>query len=120
MFACYLDIFNISYSFKTFQVIVNLFGCNFILKVCLTIQVFGLNVAEPIYTWAFNQQEIRREELILFDVHDAANLQLLPISLHNFTVFDDRTFGVVFFTILYMPLVVFISILYHANGNNDE
>ena len=97
-----------------------------VLKICLSIEVFGLDVANTLWRRAIKQDEVTREVLILLDFDDLADLDLTPSPSHEPL---DNAFGfsdcsayhgssVVFVIIRYVPLKVFVDIFNHGETHD--
>lgn len=92
------------------------------LKVCLTIQVLGLDVKRVLLLRTVDNADVARRELISHELDDVADAHVLPNLIFPclFLTIIDLHFFIVLERVLLAFLVVFEQILHHGQEHNKH
>ena len=96
-------------------VFVKLLGHIFVLKVGLSIQILGLDIADAIWSRRMQENHIRGEEIILFHANDGSNRDVLPLDLLKLQgcPIPDLSYRFILLSVRLVTLSVFITVLDH-------
>lgn len=92
-----------------------------VLQVSFSVQVLSLNIADPLGHRGVQQDDIRREELVVRDLDYLADLQLLPpfyLKLLGCPV-SNQNRSVVLLPVRLVSLVILENVLHHRYKDNE-
>lgn len=93
----------------------NIFICQLYFQICFAVQIFGLNVAYPIFIGRFKNKQIAWQRLVLFHFYYFARKDICPSFLCKFSSLNAVSCRqlVIFFSIRFVSFIIFKSIFDH-------
>ena len=97
----------------------NIFICQLYFQICFAVQIFGLNVAYPIFIGRFKNKQIAWQRLVLFYFYYFAWIDICPSFLFEFSSLNAVSCRqlVIFFSIRFVSFIIFKSIFDHWQNN---